>query len=46
MEINRDSVHGKLPLGSRVAVTEHSELAPVPIPGRTWALTMRRMAGR
>ena len=32
MEINRDSVHGKLPLGSRVAVTEHGELAPVPIP--------------
>ena len=31
-EINRDSVHGKLPLGSRVAVTEHGELAPVPIP--------------
>ena len=32
MEINRDSVHGRLPLGSRVAVTEHGELAPVPIP--------------
>jgi hypothetical protein len=31
MEINRDSVHGRLPLGSRVAVTEHGELAPVPI---------------
>jgi len=32
MEINRDSVHGKLPLGSRIAVTEHGELKPVPIP--------------
>ena len=32
MEINRDSVHGKLPLGSRIAVTEHGELAPAPIP--------------
>ena len=32
MEMNRDSVHGKLPLGSRVAVTEHGVLAPVPIP--------------
>jgi hypothetical protein len=32
MEINRDSVHGKLPLGSRIAVTEHGELTPVPIP--------------
>ena len=32
MEINRDSTLGKLPLGSRVAVTEHGELAPVPIP--------------
>ena len=32
MEINRDSVHGKLPLGSRIAVTEYGELAPAPIP--------------
>ena len=31
MEINRDSVHGKLPLGSRIAVTEYGELAPAPI---------------
>ena len=35
METNHDTLHGELPLGSRVAVMEHGEHAPAPIPGRT-----------